>query len=347
MLHVNIVYKTVLYILNKEKRGYITPDEFNTLGTQVQREIFEAYFEELNQQLRIPQNDSEYANRVANLEEKIDIFNTSNLCTYVNPHFTLPTDVHRIGSIKLDGSSVIPSIAIQKVNRAEYTLLNNSPLTKPTTSYPVYIGETTGAPSAAPSQIVVHPNSITSNVRCNYIKAPVDPRWGYSVGSLGQYVYDSTTYGAGSLNLNSSLLTSISATFTGATNTSYTGLEPGVSTGVTTSGSGTGLKMSMTVVGGVTTILTVTDVGTGFSVGDQVEFNRVTFGGATNQVVTLTAADLNSGSTYGSTQFELHPTEQTNLILQILMYSGVVIRDPQIVQTAASMVQQDEVLEKS
>lgn len=347
MVNVNTVYKTVLYILNKEQRGYITPDEFNTLGTQVQREIFEAYFEELNQQLRIPQNDSEYANRVANLEEKIDIFNTSNLCTYVNPHFTLPTDVHRIGSIKLDGSSVIPSIAIQKVNRAEYTLLNNSPLTKPTTSYPVYIGETTGAPSAAPSQIVVHPSSITSNVRCNYIKAPVDPRWGYSVGSLGQYVYDSTTYGVGSLNLNSSLLTSISATFTGATNTSYTGLEPGVSTGVTTSGSGTGLKMSMTVVGGVTTILTVTDVGTGFSVGDQVEFNRVTFGGATNQVVTLTAADLNSGSTYGSTQFELHPTEQTNLILQILMYSGVVIRDPQIVQTAASMVQQDEVLEKS
>tara|TARA_R100000900_G_C3328505_1_gene162860 strand:+ start:85 stop:1128 length:1044 start_codon:yes stop_codon:yes gene_type:complete len=347
MVNVNTVYKTVLYILNKEQRGYITPDEFNTLGTQVQREIFEAYFEELNQQLRIPQNDSEYANRVANLEEKIDIFNTSNLCTYVNPHFTLPTDVHRIGSIKLDGSSVIPSIGIQKVNRAEYTLLNNSPLTKPTTSYPVYIGETTGAPSAAPSQIVVHPSSITSNVRCNYIKAPVDPRWGYSVGSLGQYIYDSTTYNSGSLNINSSLLTSITTQFSGATNTSYTNLEPGVSAGVTTSGSGTGLKMSMTVVGGVTTVLTVTDVGTGFSVGDQVEFDRVTFGGATNQIVTLAAADLNSGSTYGSTQFELHPTEQTNLILQILMYSGVVIRDPQIVQTAASMVQQDEVLEKS
>lgn len=347
MVNVNTVYKTVLYILNKEQRGYITPDEFNTLGTQVQREIFEAYFEELNQQLRIPQNDSEYANRVANLEEKIDIFNTSNLCTYVNPHFTLPTDVHRIGSIKLDGSSVIPSIGIQKVNRAEYTLLNNSPLTKPTTSYPVYIGETTGAPSAAPSQIVVHPSSITSNVRCNYIKAPVNPRWGYSVGSLGQYIYDSTTYSSGSLNINSSLLTSITTQFSGATNTSYTNLEPGVSAGVTTSGSGTGLKMSMTVVGGVTTILTVTDVGTGFSIGDQIEFDRVTFGGTTNQIVTLTAADLNSGSTYGSTQFELHPTEQTNLILQILMYSGVVIRDPQIVQTAASMVQQDEVLEKS
>ena len=63
-VNVDTVYKTVLYILNKEQRGYITPDEFNTLGTQVQLEIFEQYFEELNQQLRTPENDSEYANRV-------------------------------------------------------------------------------------------------------------------------------------------------------------------------------------------------------------------------------------------------------------------------------------------
>ena len=32
MVNVDTVYKTVLYILNKEQRGYITPDEFNTLG---------------------------------------------------------------------------------------------------------------------------------------------------------------------------------------------------------------------------------------------------------------------------------------------------------------------------
>jgi len=44
---VDTVYKTVLYILNKEQRGYITPDEFNKLGTQVQLEIFESYFEDL------------------------------------------------------------------------------------------------------------------------------------------------------------------------------------------------------------------------------------------------------------------------------------------------------------
>ena len=56
---VDTVYKTVLYILNKEQRGYITPDEFNKLGEQVQMETFEQYFEELNQQLQ----DREQANQ--------------------------------------------------------------------------------------------------------------------------------------------------------------------------------------------------------------------------------------------------------------------------------------------
>ena len=39
-VNVNIVYRTVLLILNKEQRGYLTPDEFNKTATQVQLEIF-------------------------------------------------------------------------------------------------------------------------------------------------------------------------------------------------------------------------------------------------------------------------------------------------------------------
>jgi hypothetical protein len=64
-INVNTVYTTVLSILNKEQRGYITPDEFNKLATQVQLDIFENYFEDLNQQLRVPQTDNTYANTAA------------------------------------------------------------------------------------------------------------------------------------------------------------------------------------------------------------------------------------------------------------------------------------------
>jgi thioredoxin-related protein len=54
-INVDLVYKTVLLILNQQQRGYITPDEFNKVGNQVQQGIFEKYMSDLNQQLRIPE----------------------------------------------------------------------------------------------------------------------------------------------------------------------------------------------------------------------------------------------------------------------------------------------------
>ena len=52
-VNVDTVYKTVLYILNKEQRGYMTPDEFNKVAAQVQLTIFETYASDLNQQYRV------------------------------------------------------------------------------------------------------------------------------------------------------------------------------------------------------------------------------------------------------------------------------------------------------
>ena len=48
-INVNDVYQTVLFILNKEQRGSMTPQEFSSIATQVQLEIFDKYFEDLIQ----------------------------------------------------------------------------------------------------------------------------------------------------------------------------------------------------------------------------------------------------------------------------------------------------------
>ena len=45
--------------------------------------------------------------------------------------------------------------------------------------------------------------------------------------------------------------------------------------------------------------------------------------------------------------FELHISEQTEVILRILQYAGIIIRDPQIIQAAAQKVQMDEMNKKS
>ena len=246
---VDTVYKTVLYILNKEQRGYMPPAEFNSVATQVQLEIFEAYFEELNQQLRIPENDSEYANRVKNLEDKIEIFQRIAVSPAFVPgppqYFTLPVGppgVHRIGTVIYQDAT-----EVQRVERNEYYLIKKSPLTAPTTSYPIYMFEN--------NRLHVHPISIVTpaDLEVSYIAKPEDPVWAYTVGvPLGEYIFDDTP-------------------------------------------------------GGGAGIIPVT----------------------------------------GFQDFELHPSEQVNLILNILLYSGVIIRDPSIIQTAAQMIQQDEALEKS
>jgi hypothetical protein len=233
-INVDTVYKTVLLILNKEQRGYLTPDEFNKIATQVQLEIFEKYFEDLNQQLRVPENDSEFSNRVENIEQKLAYFYDSDSCTGSNP-FTPPTNMHRIGTVYYNNT-----IEMQRVNYSEFLKFNKSPLTKPTLSSPIYLEKE--------GEIFVFPfNEITdpSLVVMSYIKKPKDVVWGYTVGTLGQFLYD-------------------------------------------------GLAVSPT-----------------------------------------------------SVDFELHESEQTSVILEILMYAGVIVRDQQIIEVASAKAQQDEVNEKS
>ena len=188
-INVNTVYKTVLLILNQQQRGYMTPDEFNKVATQVQLNIFEKYEDDLNQQYRMPQNDTEYANRVKNIEQKLQFFQRTGATAYVGPHFTLtPTDIYRLGSVYYNGEELT-----QYSQRSEITQLLLSPLTKPTTDFPVYLYEQ--------DLLYLYPTTIQAGVTISYLKTPADINWGYSVGALGQFLYNS----AGSVNFELSV----------------------------------------------------------------------------------------------------------------------------------------------
>jgi len=177
-INVDTVYKTVLLILNQQQRGYMTPDEFNKVGTQVQLNIFEKYEDDLNQQYRMPQNDTEYANRVKNIEQKLQFFQRTGATAYVGPHFTLtPTDIYRLGSVYYNGEELT-----QYSQRNEITQLLLSPLTKPTTDFPVYLYEQ--------DLLYLYPTTIQAGVTISYLKKPADINWGYSVGALGQFLYN-------------------------------------------------------------------------------------------------------------------------------------------------------------
>ena len=146
-VNVNSVYETVLYLLNKEQRGYITPEEFNKLATQVQLEIFEDYFSDANQLVRKDQlnaqNDSEFFNPVKDIEYKLYPFQKEVLFSYDNTNgiWTTTENVYKIGDVianyTVDENPALNSIA-ELTTIKEYNLITRSKLTTPTKSYPLF-----------------------------------------------------------------------------------------------------------------------------------------------------------------------------------------------------------------
>jgi len=196
-INVDTVYKTVLLILNQQQRGYMTPDEFNKVGTQVQLNIFERYADDLNQQYRMPQNDTNYANRVKNIEDNLQFFQRTGATVYVGPHFTLtPTDIYRLGSVIFNGTELT-----QYSQRSEVTQLLLSPLTKPTNDFPVYLYEQ--------DLLYLYPTTIQAGVTISYLKKPADIKWTYSIGTFGQFQYDENGAGAQGFELNVSEQTNV------------------------------------------------------------------------------------------------------------------------------------------
>jgi len=95
--------------------------------------------------------------------------------------------------------------------------------------------------------------------------------------------------------------------------------------------------------------LNVTSPGKGYLVGDTITLSDTfqTVAGGTNAVISIGESSLYSGTTFGHTDFGLQTSEQTELVLNVLLYAGIVIRDPQIIQVAQSELQQDKQNEKS
>ena len=74
-ISVDTTYKTVLSILNKESRGFLTPDEFSKIGSQVQLDILEKNFYDYNRAVVKSNSNravSEYGDIPKNIKETLD-----------------------------------------------------------------------------------------------------------------------------------------------------------------------------------------------------------------------------------------------------------------------------------
>ena len=303
-INVDTVYRTVLLIVNKEQRGYLTPDEFNKTATQVQLEIFNEYFEDLNQQIRVPENDSEYANRNKNLQEKIAIFHEEGDCQYINGYFNVPS------TSNVSSSETVTSVG----SSTSYTL---TVLT---------------ASQLASGLVTVSFNGIlqddsTWNINGNILILTTPPVAGTTI-LISVYPYDFYKLGTviykgekevqyvqpnELLELNLSPLTKPSLYWPVYTYKDFK------------------IKVYPTTITGNNVI--------------SCTYLRKPLNPSWNFTIGSSSQYIYNPST--SVNFELHPIEQTNLITRILLYSGIVIKDPQIIQIAAQQVQAETINSKS
>ena len=137
---INTVYQRVLGILNKEQRGYVTPQEFNLFANQAQMDLFEQYFYDINQFGRVPGNSTAFSDMLDILNEKISIFQVSaEPPSRTGDFFDEPVDIYRLGTVVYKnqttnnfGVTTTEPIEAERINSNEFLYINSSPLTKPT-----------------------------------------------------------------------------------------------------------------------------------------------------------------------------------------------------------------------
>ena len=334
-INVNTVYKTVLSVLNKEQRGYLTPDEFNKIARQAQMQLLDIAFAEYNKMLQldaIGRTNLGYADAPSKIKEKIDAFYKTASVTLDTGVGSLPTDIYKI--IELINSD--RTLLFELVDKHELPYLSSSPLTKPSTDYPIYYKTTT---SSGATSIQVNPTSITT-ATLDYIKVPTDPRWGYTRNATyGTNIYDSNPYVAYGIILGTNDTGIVTGGNSGLMESTQT-IIVGTTSGVTTSGSGTGASITLTISSGAVTAVIVNIVGSGFAVGDTITIsNALGWTGADDLVLTLRTEDIYLTTTQGSTNFELHPQEETNLLLAVMGMAGVVMKQADITQLTSQIAQ--------
>lgn len=180
---INEVRNAVMFILNKDNNGYLTPSEFNSFSKLAQIEVFEDAFQRVNDwhskrnirgQMR--QSNSGIADMTKYVTEDIELFVKLQAMTYNSGVFKKPSDIYSMVDVIHSNNSV------EKVSNHKITMLNNSSLTSPNIYYPAYVerGES----------IVVYPSTITTGVSAMYVRLPEDPNWTYYTDISGSPVFD-------------------------------------------------------------------------------------------------------------------------------------------------------------
>lgn len=327
-INVNSVYQTVLLILNKEQRGYITPQEFNNIANQVQLEIFNSYFPDGDQANRKnqtnQQNNTEFYNSFDNQDSRLDPFKfttTEFVYDSVRDAWHYPSNVlqiSKIGAVYCNYASGL-DIEAERFSFKEYKTAFSSNLTTPTNNHPIF-------------HVTYTEESFEQNFSLQAFSAPSS--LSFTQGSdvqVGDGIYNRTQghdYGT-VVNINA-----VGPPF----------LEVVVSENI--------LNFPTAPLVGDEMLVTRPDDITLFPhlhIAPQPTSLEVSAVQLPSTVKWGYAVQSNGSYLYQASEsvdFDLVPDERSRVILEILKYCGVLIRDPEIIQAAAQSEAAIEVNEK-
>ena len=215
MINIDSVYQKVLVLSSKEKRGYITPQEFNLLVNKAQMEIFEEYFHNFKTAEMKPKSHLQFADEIELLEQKLHpfrMFKTLTLTAQTLPGYIVSLsemasagyEVYYLDGIRLksvDNLVTSDGFNPEIVPMAKHEFLTNQthPFTKATTLKPVYERITDNGIKIWPGPTGDQNWGIT----IDSFRKPKTAKWGYVVVQ-GKAMYNNNSSFSTDLELHAS-----------------------------------------------------------------------------------------------------------------------------------------------
>jgi hypothetical protein len=189
---IDSVRNTVLSIISKDNRGYVTPMEFNLFAKQAQMEIFDALMNRYSMAVNA-QNARSYNAGYTDIPKKItealDVFSTYGVLSFnnISQRFNVPANCYYLDKVLYNNTTEIEKVSHSKIHNV---LASN--IAAPSVSYPVY---TMDGNNASPTRIQLYPTTLNSAsqagfITAQYIRYPEDPNWTYTSLSGGEAVFN-------------------------------------------------------------------------------------------------------------------------------------------------------------
>ncbi len=181
MISINKVRNTVLFLLAKNNRGFISPQQFDAYSDLAQRDLFENLFYRYNKWINNSNNrlsNTGFADIPSNIQEQIDVF--SMYSTPSNFTYSIPNDLwtytgndfYRTGGLSLKNAQGKQTDLEEVLKGEELNRLINSTINAPTITYPIYVklGDSFRVYPKVPSGYTLE---------LFYVRVPKTPKWTY------------------------------------------------------------------------------------------------------------------------------------------------------------------------